>query len=122
MSRKFRPCAILDFDNPDIGIEFDLARQIGLDRFVRRRPLFEARAEGAIGVPHRVEFALRRRAEQIRGAVEPADADEHGAGLLGAAPAHDGEGAFDLTAAQIGGNPKRGFQTHRPAHNGKRDV
>ena len=111
--------AILDFDDPDVGIEFDLARQIGLDRFVGRRPLFEARAEGAVGVAHRVEFALRRRAEQIRGAVEPADADEHGAGLLGAAPAHDGGSALDLTAAQIGGNPKRGFQTHRPVHGGE---
>ena len=114
------PGAILDFDDPDVGIEFDLARQIGLDRGIGRRPLFEARGEGAVGIAHRVEFALRRRTEQIRGAVEPVDADEHGAGLLGAAPAHDRGEAFDLTAAQIGGNPERGFQTHRSASSGRR--
>src|SRR5580704_11658844 len=112
---KIPPGAILDLNDPDVGIELDLARQISLDRFVGRRPLLEARAESAIRLPHRVEFALRRRAEQIRSAVEPADADEHGPRLLGAAPAHDGGSALDLTTAQISGNPKRGFQTHRAA-------
>ena len=41
--------ALLDLDDPDVRIEFDLTREIGLDRRVGRRPLFKARAEGAVG-------------------------------------------------------------------------
>ena len=116
------PSAILDFDDPDVGIEFHLARQIGLDRGIGRRPLFEARAEGAVGIAYRVEFALWRRTEQFRGTVEPVDANEDGAGVLGTAPAHHSGEAFDLAATKIGGNPESRFQTHRPRYDSIQDA
>src|ERR1700722_7572569 len=114
--KEIPPSAILDFDDPDVGIEFHLARQIGLDRSICCRPLFEAKTEGAIGIAYRVEFALWRRTEQFRGAVKPVDANEYGSGVLGAAPAHHRGEAFDLAATKIGGNPKSCFQTHRPRY------
>ena len=59
-----------------------------------------------------VEGGLRRRPIQSGGAVEPVDLDEDRAGLVGAAPAHRREGAFDVAAAQIGRDPDAGFQAH----------
>ncbi len=67
----------------------------------------------AVGRMRFVERALRRRAEQLGGAVEPVELDEDRAGLLGAAAAHRREGAFDVAAADIGRDPDRGFETHR---------
>jgi len=40
------------------------------------------------------------------------DLDEYRAGLFRAAPAHDAEYSRGLAAAQIGGHPYTGFQTH----------
>ena len=42
---------VFDLDDPHIGVEFDLARQIGLDLGICDRLRGEARSEGAIGRP-----------------------------------------------------------------------
>ena len=60
-----------------------------------------------------IECALWRRPEHFGGSVEPVELDEDGAGFLGAAPAHGGEGALDVATAKIGRHPDRGFKTHR---------
>ena len=104
--KKIAARSVLDFDDPEVGIEFYLARKIGLDHSIRRRSLLETCREAAVGAAAGIEGALRRRPEQIRRAVEPADTHENGAGFFRAAPAHDGEGALDLTAPQISGDPK----------------
>ena len=41
------PGAVLDLDDPDVGIELDLARQIGLGVGLRRRLLLSARGTNA---------------------------------------------------------------------------
>src|SRR5262249_17720799 len=79
-------------------------------------------SEHALGWPRVVEDALRRRPEQLRGAVEPIELDENSPGLLRATPPHGREGSFDVAAADIGCDPDCGFQAHShvsfvvPAH------
>src|SRR5689334_7559399 len=55
--------AVLDFDNPDIWIELELAAQVGLDVGIGRGLRGQAGAEPAIRAGHGVEYALRRGAE-----------------------------------------------------------
>jgi len=91
--------AILDLDDPDVGIEAQLARQPFLDLCLRSRLPGDARAEQPIGRARIVERGLRRRTEQLRGAVETVQLDENRAGLLGAAPRSAGGGARDVASA-----------------------
>ena len=56
--------------------------------------------------------ALRRRTEQLRGAVETVQLDENRAGLLGAASPHRRKGAFQMAAADIGRDPDCRFEAH----------
>ena len=113
-SRKLRPGAILYFHDPNVGIEFYLPRQVSFDLRVWRRLTGKARREGPGRSLRRLERALRRRTEQVRSTIEPVDANEKRAGFLGAAAADRAENPLDLTAPQIGGNPKTGFEPHRP--------
>src|SRR5712691_10584761 len=103
---------ILDLDDPDVGIEAQLARQPFLDLCLRGRLPGDARAEQPIGRARIVERGLRRRTEQLRGAVETVQLDENRAGLLGAAPPHRRKGAFQMAAADIGRDPDCGFEAH----------
>ena len=68
------PGAILDFDNPDIGIVADFTHQPRLDVGVARRR-FAAKddREDAARRMRFVEHRLRRRTEQHRRAVQFAD-------------------------------------------------
>ena len=104
--------AILDLDNPEVGIEAQLACQIPFDVRFRERQSLERRTEGALARARLVEHGLRRRPVEIGGAVESAHLDEDRARLFGAAPAQHRGRALDLAAAQIGGNPDIGFQAH----------
>src|SRR5207247_11390788 len=72
----------------------------------------EGPAESAIGRISIVEGALWRWREQFRGAVEPVQLDEDGAGLFGPAPPYRGKGPLDVAAANIGRHPDRGFEAH----------
>ena len=115
MSRKFRPARSSISTIQTSGSNFTSRRKIGLHFRVGRRQRGEARRERPGSTLCSLEGALRRRTEQIGRAVEPADANEYGARFLGAASAHDTEYAFDLTAAQVGGDPKRSLETHLPS-------
>ena len=90
-----------------------VSRKPLFDLLLRHRIVAEASAEGAIGRARVVEGGLRRRPEQVGGAVEPVELEEDGAGFLGATPAHDREGALAVAAADIGRHPDRGFEPHR---------
>ena len=118
--QEMAPGAILDLENPGVGIEPDFAHDPLLDLGFRRRLLLEAAAKRAIGRVRLLEGGLRRRAEQLGGAVEAIELDEDRAGLLGAMPAHRRKGAFAVAAPQIGRHPDRGLEAHMTA-DGSRD-
>ena len=109
---KTAPGAVFDLDDPDVGVEFDLACQIGLGVGLGGAVRLQAADECAIGRPRFVEHALRRRSIDIGSAVELRHLDEHRARLLGAAAAQHGLRTFDLAAADVGRDPYAGFQTH----------
>src|SRR5215475_5095418 len=64
------PGAILDLDDPGVGIEADLAHQTFFDLGLGSRLLGQAAREQAVGGTRIVEYALRRRAEQLRRAIK----------------------------------------------------
>src|SRR5207247_2091332 len=66
---QMRPGAVLDLDDPQVGIEADLARQIGFDVRFRHRLTLEARAEGAVGRTRVLERSLRRGTVKLGSAV-----------------------------------------------------
>src|SRR6516162_5365662 len=82
------PCAVLDLDDPRVGVEAQFPREAFLDLGLRSGLFAEAAAERPIRRPRVLEYALRRRTEQLRGAVEPVELDENGPGLLGATPSY----------------------------------
>src|SRR5438046_3019581 len=104
--------AILDLDDPGVGIEADLAPDPLLDLRLRHGRLAQAADEGAIARMGLVESRLRRRTEQLGSAIKPIELDEDRARLLGAAPPHRRESALAVAAADIGCNPDRGFEAH----------
>ena len=106
--------AIFGLDDPQVGIEADLACEVGFGIGIRRRHRLERGAEGAVRRMI-LEGGLRRRPVQVGRAVETVDLDEDRAGLLGAAPAHRREHALDVAAPHIGGDPESGFQPHAAA-------
>src|SRR5262245_25128503 len=106
------PRAIFDLDDPGVGIEAQLAREPLLDLRLGRWLVGEAAGEQAVGRAAVIEHALRRRAEELGGAVEPVELDEDRAGLLGAAVAHRRERPLDVATADIGRDPDRRLQAH----------
>ena len=102
---------VLDFDNPSIGVEVYLAREIfrGLvlpDEACRKAihpsPLcvatFKARRSGPV---------------KLHGAIKSIYADIYRPGVFIAAARDKGGCAFDLAAAQIRLNPDLALDTHR---------
>src|SRR4051812_36212665 len=81
------PGAVLHFHDPDVGIEAELARQIGFRIGFGARLLRQAGAESAIDRMRLVEGGLRCRTINLRGAVEAVELDEDRARLIGAAAA-----------------------------------
>ena len=106
--------AILDLNNPKVGIKCDfpfepLLRLVGIDR----RPGMRA-GEDPFDAGRRVSReGLRRRPVERRAPVQVIDFDENGAGLRGAAPAKDGARPFHSASAQIGRDPNVGAQAQR---------
>ena len=103
---------ILNLDNPYVGIETHFAGETFLDFGLGGRQFTKASDEEPICGTCIIEGALRRGSEQFGGPVKPIELDEYGSGLLGAAPADGRERAFDVAAADIGGNPDCGFKAH----------
>src|SRR4051812_18577636 len=106
------PGAILNLDDPYVGIETHFARETFLDLGLGGRQFTKASDEEPVCGTRIVEDALRRRSEQLGGPIKPIELDEYGSGLFGAAPADGRERAFDVAAADIGGNPDCGFKAH----------
>ena len=109
---KMTPGAVLDFEDPRVRVEAQFPREAFLDLGLGSGLFAEAPAEHSVRWPRVVEDALRRRTEQLGGAVEPIELDENSPGLLGTTPAHGRKGSFDMTAADIGRDPDCRFQAH----------
>ena len=104
---------VLDFDDPYIRIEANLAHNTCFDiGFGYRRLAAEDDRKYSARRLRLIKDGLRRRAIQGSGAIEPIDLDVYRAGLVGPAPAHRREGSFDVATAHIGRHPDAGFQTH----------
>src|SRR6516165_7455349 len=103
--------AVLDFDNPKIGVKLGLPRQILFDFQVGRGLRRKACGEDAIRSA-RLKRALRCGSKQLGRPIQPADAHENRTGLFGTAPPHDSRTTFDLAAPQIGRNPQGTFEAH----------
>src|SRR6516225_5838264 len=103
--------AVLDFDNPKIGVKLGLPRQILFDFRVGRGLRRKACGEDAIRSA-RLKRALRCGSKQLGRPIQPADAHENRTGLFGTAPPHDSRTTFDLAAPQIGRNPQGTFEAH----------
>src|SRR5712671_6518640 len=62
--------AVLDLDDPGVGIEADFTRQAVFDLEVRHRPVAERACEGAVARMRLVEQRLRRGRKQLPGPIE----------------------------------------------------
>ena len=102
--------AVLDLNQPDVGIEFELAGQIGIYiRFAGARLIH-------VGNPLALELAFveprRRRTEQAGGAIQAANLNENGAGIVIAMPHDDGRRPRARARSQIGFDPDFSLETH----------
>jgi hypothetical protein len=97
---------VLRFDNPNIGVEVELAGEF-LFCFGRIDPgtVMEPREQTVVAILH---FALRRRSEQSGETVEPVDLDENRAGFRSTPAAQHGKRAFLRATPEIGRYPKIG--------------
>src|SRR5215467_821689 len=80
--------AVFHLNDPDVGIEANLARKPLLDLRLRHRRLTQAADEGTVARMGFVERALRRRAEQLGSTVEAVELDEDRTRLLSTTVAH----------------------------------
>jgi hypothetical protein len=97
---------VLRFDNPNIGVEVELAGEFFFC-FGRIDPgtVMEPREQTVVAILH---FALRRRSEQSGTTVEPIDLDENRTGFRSTPAAQHGRGAFMRATPEIGRHPKIG--------------
>jgi hypothetical protein len=93
---------VIDLDEPEIGIEAQLAGH-ALLRVERRHSLEDGREQALAAV---VEEELRRRAVEACCAVEMIDLDEDRPSLGGPALAQGGIEALHRAAPEIGGDPE----------------
>src|SRR4051812_32044823 len=110
------PLRIVDFDQPEIGIEAHLALHPVLH--VERRRALEDGNEQAVG-SGALDEGLGRGTIKARRAVQVIDLEEHRAGLRGAAPTQDRVDALDRAPAQVSRDPEIGtkpghYSTERP--------
>jgi hypothetical protein len=105
MVKKIPATAILNLNNPDIGIKTDLARQVGFNFSFWHDFSGKTWREGPFNGALIIECTLGRRAEQFGCPIQPVYYHKNRTGLLCPAPAHNGIGTLGLTAAHIGGNP-----------------
>src|SRR5262249_62329686 len=92
---KMAPGTVLDLEDPRVGVEAEFPREALLDLGLRSRLFAEAPAEHSVRWPRVVEDALRRRTEQLGGAVEPIELYEKNPRLLRTTPAHRRQSSLD---------------------------
>src|SRR6185437_12942537 len=98
--------AVLDLDDPQIGIELHLLVEIGA-RLLLVGPVAERTG------PYEVALAAARLAQHQDMSVEAVELEEHRAGFLDALLGDEGLRAFDLGAADEGANENPGFEAWR---------
>lgn len=103
--------AILDINDPDVGIEGHFALQTRahgepVEPFLG----MHARPQTLDAVI--ADFALRRGTEQSLPPIETIDDNKNRARFLSAATTQGGVGAFNRAAAQIGRHPYASLQAH----------
>jgi len=111
--REIEPGAgrpVLNLDDPEVGIEADLAREVGFHLRLGGGHRLEGGAEGAVRWALLPECGLRRRPVEGGAAVQVIDLHENRASLCGAAAAKDRACPFHSTSTQIGGDPNVGAQ------------
>lgn len=104
--------AVLDFEDPSVGIEAQFPREAFLDLRLWSGLLAVAPAEQPVRGVGIVEDALRRRPEQLRRAVQSVQLHENGPSLLSTAPPHGRENSFGVAAADVRRDPDGRFQAH----------
>src|ERR1700722_13540299 len=106
--------AVLDFNDPEVGVKGDLSFEprlgfVGIDQWPRVRP-----GKHSVDAARRLSRdMLGRRAIERRASIEVIDFDENSAGLRSAPPAQDGARPFHSAPTQIGRDPNVGAQAHR---------
>src|SRR5262249_34611447 len=105
---------IFDFYDPQVGIKTNFSRKARLN-FGLRFWYFSAdnSDEHAVSRSRLIEYGLRSRPIEGRGAVKPVDLDKYRAGFLGAALTDRSKHPFDRATAKICCNPYNGLQPHQ---------
>src|SRR6185295_3456225 len=98
---KIAALAVLDLDQPKIGVELEFAHDPRFDVGLADEAAFQTRDKKTIGGARLVKGRLRSRPEQGGTAVEPRDFDKDRARLFGPASAYHGESALDVTTADV---------------------
>jgi hypothetical protein len=102
---------VFNFDDPDIGVELDLTREVSrgfiLSDGARRKAPQPSPVRGTAFEAGRSRTVKRQRT------VEPIDADLDRTRMFVAAARNHGGRALDLTAAQIGLDPEFALDPHR---------
>jgi hypothetical protein len=117
LGREIEPSsihAVLDFDNPEVGVKGDLSFEprlgfVGIDQ----RPRVRSGKHSVDAARRLSRDRLRRGPIDRRASIEVIDFDENSAGLRSAAPAQDGADPFHSAPTQIGRDPNVGAQAHR---------
>ena len=104
--------AVLDFEDPGVGVEAEFPREAFLDLCLRSGLLSVAPAEQPVRWMRVVEDALRRGPEQLRRAVESVQLHEDGPSFLSTAPPHSRECSLGMAAANVRGDPDGRLQAH----------
>jgi hypothetical protein len=86
MIEQVPAAAILDLDDPKVGIEAQLAHQVSFNVGGWNRLFDEAGAKRPVRWMRLFKRRLWRRAEELRGTIEPIDLNKYGTGLFGTAP------------------------------------
>jgi hypothetical protein len=107
MIEKVSACPFLDLNDPDVGIETELARHRRFDLAIGSRLLLQDRDKSSLGWMRVIESCLGGRTIKIGGTIQTIDLNENRACLFGTAPQQHGRRSLDLTSSQVRRDPDR---------------